>query len=260
MSGKDTDAARILLVEDEQTVRELARLFLEREGWEVVEAGNLIEAVECVRAAKGSFDLFILDICLPDGFGTQLVEQMRFSGGNPNVIYMTGDPGWLERLRVEQAQLLPKPFTPLQLIHAVRQTLAWQRPVAVVIEPQPVHRRMILSVLERHGMAVLSTAYFDEGIRLAQERAAAVLLTIPPSGESALERLRQLRQERPELKVIALDKETGPGAEWCDGSHASPLCEACLIDELARVLDRPAPHPGWRSEGAGMHQHGDREN
>ena len=124
MSGIDTNAVRILLVEDEHTVRELARLILDHEGWDIVEAGSLTEAAECVRTKKRPFDLFILDICLPDGFGTQLVEKMRHTGANPKVIYMTGDPGWLRRLGAEGAALLQKPFTPLQMIQAVHEALA----------------------------------------------------------------------------------------------------------------------------------------
>ncbi len=124
MSGKDTNTARILLVEDERTVRELARLILDHEGWDIVEAGSLTEAAECMRTKIRPFDLFILDICLPDGFGTQLAEKMRQTEANPKVLYMTGDPGWLRRLGAEGAPLLPKPFTPLQMIQAVQQALA----------------------------------------------------------------------------------------------------------------------------------------
>ncbi|MGO9242557.1 MAG: response regulator [Bryobacteraceae bacterium] len=124
MSGTDTKAVRILLLEDEHAVRELARLILDHEGWEIVQAGSLTEAAECVRTKKRPFDLFIVDICLPDGFGTQLVEKMRQTGADPMVIYMTGDPGWLRRLGAEGAALLQKPFTPLQLIQAVQQALA----------------------------------------------------------------------------------------------------------------------------------------
>ena len=259
MSGKDTNGVRILLVEDEQSVRELARLLLENEGWEVVGAGSLIEAAERVRTANGSFDLLIVDICLPDGFGTQLVEKMRQAGGNPNVIYTTGDPGWLRRLNVEGASVVPKPFTSVQMIHAARLALAGRRPVAVVIEAEPVERRMIHSVLERQGMAVLSTAHFDEGIRLARERETVVLLTIPPSGESELEGLRGLRKERPRLRIIALGREVSPGQEWSDGSQSAPLCEGCLANELARVLGW-GPQAGEGSEATGAHQHGEREN
>ncbi len=123
MSAIDTNAARILVVEDEHTVRELVRLILNHEGWDIAEADSLTEAAECVRTKKPPFDLLILDICLPDGFGTQLVEKMRHNGANPKVLYMTGDPGWLRRLGAEGAALLPKPFTPRQMIEAVQQAL-----------------------------------------------------------------------------------------------------------------------------------------
>ena len=127
MSGKATGSARILLVEDEWTVRELARLILEHEGWAVVEAGSLEEAAEFIRAENSYFDLFILDLHLPDGLGTQLAEQIRHSCQNARVLFTTGDPVWLRRLESEGESVLPKPFTPFQIIQAVRQTLARRR-------------------------------------------------------------------------------------------------------------------------------------
>ena len=127
MSGKGTASARILLVDDEWAVRELARLILEHEGWAVVEAGSLEQAVECIRAENGYFDLFILDLHLPDGLGTQLAEQIRRSCHDARVLFATGDPGWLRRLEGEGQAVLPKPFTPLQIIQAVRPVLAERR-------------------------------------------------------------------------------------------------------------------------------------
>lgn len=130
MPGITPASARILLVEDESAVRELARQILEHEGWEVVEAGSLEQAADCTRASNGRFDLLLLDLHLPDGLGTQLADEIRRSGGNARVIFTTGDPGWLRRLGSEGETVLPKPFTLLQIIQAVRLALAGRIPVA----------------------------------------------------------------------------------------------------------------------------------
>lgn len=260
MSSKGTDTARILLVDDERAVRELARLILEHERWEVVEAGSLEEAAECIRAEKRCFDVFIVDLHLPDGLGTQLAQEIRRSCENARVIFTTGDPGWIQHLGAEGEAVLPKPFTPLQMIQSARLALAAGRPVAVVIEPGPVQRRLIQSVLEGQRMVVIATASVEEGLRLARERAAVVLLTVPPEDESALESLRELRKASPRLRVIALLGEAAASPDWCDGTQGTPLCEACLVDEIERVLESRPPGTSGRSEGAGVHQHSDRES
>lgn len=257
MPGKGIDSARILLVEDERAVREMARLILEHEGWAVVEAGSLEQAGGCIRAENGYFDLFILDLHLPDGLGTHLAEEIRRCSQNARVLFATGDQGWLRRLESEGAAVLPKPFTPLQIIEAVRHILAERRPVAVVIEPGPVERRLIQCVLERRGLTVRVTAHFDEGLRLAEECDSAVLLTIPPEGESAQGRLRELRKTNPRLRVIALGAEASAGQDWCDGAHGPLLGEAGLVHEIERVLESRLGGTRGRSEGAGVHQHGD---
>src|SRR3974390_882369 len=124
MAGKGTYVLRILLVEDDRAVREMARMILEHESWEVVEASSLEDARDCLRNKNRYFDLFIIDLHLPDGLGTQLVEEIRRSRGTASVVIATGDPGRLKHLKGDAAVVLPKPFTPLQLTQAARHGLA----------------------------------------------------------------------------------------------------------------------------------------
>ncbi|MEB3222033.1 MAG: response regulator [Candidatus Sericytochromatia bacterium] len=86
----------ILLVEDVEDNRELARLLLECEGYEVVEAHNGREAVEAVRAR--TFDLVLMDLSLPEMDGweaTRLIQGMADRPGLPIVAVtahaMSGD-------------------------------------------------------------------------------------------------------------------------------------------------------------------------
>ena len=64
-----TPSRSVLVVEDEPTIRMIARTALARAGFQVTEAGDLATAAEAVRTAAEPFDLVMLDLTLPDGDG-----------------------------------------------------------------------------------------------------------------------------------------------------------------------------------------------
>ncbi|MES2709162.1 MAG: ATP-binding protein [Verrucomicrobiota bacterium] len=66
---------RLLMVEDHAATLEALRTLLTRAGYQVTAAGTVAEALEA--AERGTFDLVISDLGLPDGTGTQLMEKLR---------------------------------------------------------------------------------------------------------------------------------------------------------------------------------------
>ena len=68
---------RILLVEDEESIRDAVRLNLELEGYEVVSTANGKKALELISGQH--FDLLLLDVMLPDVDGFTITEQVRLS-------------------------------------------------------------------------------------------------------------------------------------------------------------------------------------
>ena len=85
MAGKS-----ILVVDDEEIIRDVLSTVLKNEGYAVTTAGTAKEALMQVRAP--SFDLALVDIRLPDVQGTVLLERMRASDSAMIIILMTGDP------------------------------------------------------------------------------------------------------------------------------------------------------------------------
>lgn len=67
---------RILVVDDEPAMQEIAQALLERMGWEAIPALNVAMAVQVLRA-KPLPDLVVLDLMLPDIDGLELLRQMR---------------------------------------------------------------------------------------------------------------------------------------------------------------------------------------
>jgi CheY-like chemotaxis protein len=115
----------ILLAEDEQDVREVAREFLESGGYTVIEAVNGNEALRLATEYKSPIDLLVTDMVMPGMTGRELARhlQQRSSIG---VIYMSGysEQTVAESSRVEaNMRLLTKPFSRGSILRAVREAL-----------------------------------------------------------------------------------------------------------------------------------------
>jgi two-component system cell cycle sensor histidine kinase/response regulator CckA len=117
---------KILLAEDEQDVREVAREFLESGGYTVIEAGNGAEALRLAAEHKASIDLLVTDMVMPGMTGRELARRLEQQRTGVGVIYMSG---YSEQTAVEAAEvdtgirLLTKPFSRGSMLRAVRDAL-----------------------------------------------------------------------------------------------------------------------------------------
>ncbi|MBI2925659.1 MAG: response regulator [Verrucomicrobia bacterium] len=120
-------AERILLVEDEGPVRELAKLILERAGFQVLEATSGTEAIAVWTEEGGRVDLLFTDMVMPDGMsGRELAERLRVEKPALKVVYTSGYT--METLAPDSAlpkgtPFLGKPYDPQMLIHTIRKCL-----------------------------------------------------------------------------------------------------------------------------------------
>lgn len=107
---------RLLIAEDDRTLREGLRLALEGEGYHVRAVGSGVEAVEALRLAR--FDVVITDLHLEPVTGLQVLEAASTSDPPCPVIVMTGDASLENALSVIRAgacDCLAKPFSAAQL-------------------------------------------------------------------------------------------------------------------------------------------------
>jgi two-component system, cell cycle sensor histidine kinase and response regulator CckA len=119
--GRET----ILLAEDEDAVRALARETLEGKGYRVLEARNGVEALATARSA-GWIDLLVTDVVMPQMGGGELARQLQAERPGIKVLFISGYPddalvrhGVLEG----SAPLLPKPFSLTEFARKVREIL-----------------------------------------------------------------------------------------------------------------------------------------
>jgi two-component system cell cycle sensor histidine kinase/response regulator CckA len=116
----------ILVVEDEANLRYLARLFLEKQGYKVIEAADGAVAVQIAVAHEGTIHLLLTDVIMPGMNGRELAQRIAEIRPNVKVLYMSGytenvigTNGMLDA----GVRLLQKPFNLRDLKDKVREVL-----------------------------------------------------------------------------------------------------------------------------------------
>ena len=119
MTAKQT----ILVVDDEETIREVLRRYLEREGFRVKEASDGFEALDAIREADP--DLIVLDLMLPGIDGLSLTQHIRQDRRIP-IIMLTAKGEASDRIRgldIGADDYMAKPFSPQEVISRIRAVL-----------------------------------------------------------------------------------------------------------------------------------------
>lgn len=115
---------RILLVEDEDVLRQLAFAILTRQGYAVFAANGPDEALRIAAERPDSVDLILADVMMPGMRGYDLVARLHPLQPRARVLYMSGYVGGLEA--AQESRILPllaKPFKPRELLDEVRRIL-----------------------------------------------------------------------------------------------------------------------------------------
>jgi len=108
----------VLLVEDEDLVRELVRNILERSGFEVLEAATVEEAVRLGTGHPGHLDVMLCDVVMPGRSGPEIFREVEGHRPGLKVLYMSGYPLELidrRGLLPDGVPFLQKPFSPDEL-------------------------------------------------------------------------------------------------------------------------------------------------
>lgn len=117
---------KILLVEDEESVRSLAREILESCGYSVTDACDGTEAVDQLVANNGRFDLVITDIVMPGMSGRELVKYLEENFADIKILCTSGytDDAVIHNGLIDDGlNFLQKPFTFTALSKKVRVVL-----------------------------------------------------------------------------------------------------------------------------------------
>jgi CheY-like chemotaxis protein len=115
----------VLLVEDEDAVRALAREVLRRQGYVVLEARHGVDALRLAERHTDEIHLMITDVVMPHMSGRELVERLCSVRPKMKVLFMSGytDHAVMNRALTPGSSFLQKPFNPETLARKVRQIL-----------------------------------------------------------------------------------------------------------------------------------------
>ncbi len=134
-------ASTILVVDDEQNIVKLARLYLNKDGFQVEAAYDGAEALEKAKALRP--DLIILDIMMPEMDGLAVCQELRKTSNVP-IIILTARDDDIDRivgLELGADDYIKKPFNPRELVARVRAVLrraSNEAPTQAVLEADGV--------------------------------------------------------------------------------------------------------------------------
>jgi DNA-binding response OmpR family regulator len=121
---------RVLLVDDDDIVRDMMSRSLTSKGFEVVAAGGVAEALKCI--ATTNFDVLITDLHMPNaGDGFTVISAMRHSQPAALTMLLSGFPdvkSAMEAIILEADEIVVKPVEVKQLVELVREGLRIQKP------------------------------------------------------------------------------------------------------------------------------------
>ena len=152
---------KVLVVDDEAKMRELVRLYLEKENFAVDEAGDGEEAI--ARAKQQDYQLLILDIMLPKLDGWSVVRELRKTKDTPIIMLSARGEEFDRVLGFELGadDYVVKPFSPRELIARAKALLR-----RVSTSPEPKHQALSFGLIA-----------IDEGSRVVKVENKVVTLT-----------------------------------------------------------------------------------
>ncbi len=125
-AARSTGTETILLVEDDESVRELASEILAQSGYTVIEACNGVDALEIYNEKPGEVDMLVTDIVMPQMGGKELARQLVDASPDLKVLFLSGytSAAIVEHGLIDvERNFMQKPFTATDLSRKVRTLL-----------------------------------------------------------------------------------------------------------------------------------------
>jgi DNA-binding response OmpR family regulator len=158
------NAYTILVAEDDADIRQLLKLYLENEGWRVIEAEDGEQALAAVRQEK--IDLAVLDIMMPKVSGYEVTRQLRKVNNLPIIILSAKSQNADKILGLDLGadDYITKPFNPLEAVARVKSQLrryyhlgSGREPAGQVIREGGLEMDLRRMTLTKNGEAIVLT-------------------------------------------------------------------------------------------------------
>ncbi|MEA3459274.1 MAG: response regulator [Chloroflexota bacterium] len=179
------DKPRILIVDDDENLRRSLSFFFRKKGYETETAGTGREALE--KAQSKFFNATLLDICLPDMEGIELLAPLKEMGPHMEVILITGYASVetaVRALNEGASAYITKPLSLDEVFARVEGILARAR------QAQPVKRGKVLGFIGVKGGVGTTTVALNVASALAQQEKAVVAVELMPCYGTFAQQLR----------------------------------------------------------------------
>lgn len=202
--------AKILVVDDEDSLRVSLAANLELEGYEVVEAADGARAVDLVR--EQAFDLVITDVRMPGIDGVEAFRRMRRIRPDLVVVLMTAFS--LERLLEEALDegvytVVTKPFAVDRVMGVVSRAV--RRKVILVVDDKAEHAEAVAHAFCGVGLAAAAVNDGATAVGLVQRGCVDVcVIELVMPGMDGLRTCEEIRRIDPSIAIIAVSGHTVP--------------------------------------------------
>ena len=130
----------VLVAEDQEPVRQIVRIWLERRGYHVLEVADGLAGLDLVAANGPRIQLLVTDVVMPNASGPELADALRAADPDLPVVYISGYPSEVianRGLLGPGMRLLEKPLSEALLLRAVRESLDGAVRIGVRSPPKP---------------------------------------------------------------------------------------------------------------------------
>lgn len=155
---KDSTLARVLVVEDEESISDPLSYMLRREGFEVSIAATGTEAL--TEFDRTGADIVLLDLMLPEMSGTEVCRQMRTKSNVP-IIMITARDSEIDKvvgLEIGADDYVTKPYSPRELVARIRAVLRRQVDTVGELAPPTLSAGPVRMDVDRHVVTVAGDA------------------------------------------------------------------------------------------------------
>jgi CheY-like chemotaxis protein len=227
-------------VDDRRDVRGLIRETLAPSGYRVLEASDGREGLEVFEQNAARIDLVITDLTMPRMGGFEFAQLVKQRSPKTKVLFMSGYSR--ESAAADKpTPLLEKPFTPEALASKVREVLGTesaQRSILVADDDSEI-RNLLCAILEGEGYEVHTAINGKKAMALLRETPVSLVLTdLAMPDKDGIEMIREIRQDFPDLKVIAMSG-TFSGAVLTTAKHLGAnaiLAKPLQVEELLQAV------------------------
>ena len=208
-TGELMGSETILIVEDQDTVREYAVDALRSYGYCVIAAASGADALELAKNRVGPIDLLLTDVVMPSMNGKTVAQELRNTRPRTKVIYMSGyadmvgEPGDIG----PDTGFLQKPFSPEALAAKVRRTLnsSTVSRTILIVEDEDAVRGLFAEFLgKKHKLLMACDGREALQILQAGQEPDLVITDLVMPNREGTEVIREIRKSRPAVKIIAM--------------------------------------------------------